>query len=123
MNIKKIFKEDQKSFLDSAKSSFLERLEKGAKEVIDAKDQEIKEVSEEREKLLIKVSAVGQAADLEKLDKAKSGVDPEDLGRALMDLTFQEEILQKEKTILEAKLAEMFSDPAWAGQKKELYLS
>jgi hypothetical protein len=112
MNIKKIFKEDQKSFLDSAKSSFLERLEKGAKEVIDAKDQEIKAVSEEREKLLIKVSAVGQAADLEKLDKAKAGVDPEDLGRTLMDLTLQEEILQKEKTILEAKLAEMFADEA-----------
>ena len=123
MNIKKIFKEDQKSFLDSAKSSFLERLEKGAKEVIDAKDQEIKAVSEEREKLLIKVSAVGQAADLEKLDKAKAGVDPEDLGRTLMDLVLQEEILQKEKKTLETKLAEMFSDPAWAGQKKELYLS
>ena len=112
MNIKKIFKEDQKSFLDSAKSSFLERLEKGAKEVIDAKDQEIKAVSEEREKLLIKVSAVGQAETLEKLDKAKSDFDPEDLGRALMDLTLQEEILRKEKAILETKLTEMFSDPA-----------
>jgi hypothetical protein len=113
MNIKKIFEEkDQKSFLDSAKSSFLERLEKGSKEVIDLKDQEIREVSEEREKLLIKISAIGQSETLEKLDKAKSGVDPESLGRDLMDLVLQEEILQKEKKILETKLAEMFSDPA-----------
>jgi hypothetical protein len=58
------------------------------------------------------VSSVGQAADLEKLDKAKAGVDPEDLGRTLMDLVLQEEILRKEKTILENKLTEMFADEA-----------
>ena len=110
MNIKKIFGEDQKSFLDSAKASFLAKLEEGAKEVITEKTKESQGITEEREKLLIKISGVGQSGDLEKLGKAKADVDPMDYGRTLMDLTLELKIAEKELETLQNAFKEMFAD-------------